>query len=309
MPQSQALSPFSDRPRGTGRRERRRQEARDRIYNAAIELFLEQGYERTTMDEIGNRADVARTTVFNYYPKKSAFLDEWAARRRAKVADSLRQHHLDDKPIGVVLENYMLLFAQLNEEHRTQATELMPAAITFGNVLNDPPLAETVADYIRLAQERGQVWAEVDAGQAGLMLAYDLLCDTDELVCPRAAKLRPRRGPHQRRPADAARPRSGPGLSSRRRECAHLRAREPGQESHRRSAPVSNPNPRPPSTNGQALSADSIHARDADCQDALNLARQCAIQFLSGPRHPARCRHSPSVPHLIGDLPMRGVSD
>ncbi len=123
------------------------------------------------MDEIGNRADVARTTVFNYYPKKSAFLDEWAARRRAKVADSLRQHHLDDKPIGVVLENYMLLFAQLNEEHRTEATELMPAAITFGNVLNDPPLAETVADYIRLAQERGQVWAEVDAGQAGLMLA------------------------------------------------------------------------------------------------------------------------------------------
>ena len=123
------------------------------------------------MDDIGNRADVARTTVFNHYPRKAAFLDEWAARRRAKVASALRRSHLNDKPIAVVLENYLQLFAELNEEHRAEAQELMPAAIASGNVLNNPPLAETVANYIRRAQKRGEVRAEVDAGQAGLMLA------------------------------------------------------------------------------------------------------------------------------------------
>ena len=158
-------------PQTAGRRERRRREVRDRLYDSAIELFLEQGYESTTMDEIANRADVARTTVFNHYARKSAFLDEWAARRRAKVAANLRQHHLNDKPIDVVLENYMQLFAELNEEHRAEAKELMPAAIAAGNVLNDPPLAGTVANYIRRAQKRGQVRADVDPGQAGLMLA------------------------------------------------------------------------------------------------------------------------------------------
>ena len=162
--------PRAENPSG-GRRERRRQEIRDRLYESAITLFLEQGYERTTMDDIGNRADVARTTVFNHYPRKSAFLDEWAARRRSQVAARLHRSHLDDKPIAVVLENYLQLFAELNEEHRAEAKELMPAAIAWGNVLNNPPLAETVADYIRRAQQRGEVRAEVDAGQAGLMLA------------------------------------------------------------------------------------------------------------------------------------------
>ncbi len=154
-----------------GRRERRRREIRDRLYETAIELFLEQGYERTTMDDIGNRADVARTTVFNHYPRKSEFLSEWGSRRRAKVAAALRQRHLDDQPIDVVLESYMQLMAELNEEHRAETRELMSAALAYDGSLNNPPLAGTLANYIRRAQKRGQVRAGVDPDQAGLMLA------------------------------------------------------------------------------------------------------------------------------------------
>ena len=154
-----------------GRRERRRREIRDRLYETAIELFLEQGYERTTMDDIGNRADVARTTVFNHYPRKSEFLHEWGARRRSTVAAALRQRHLNDKPIDVILETYMQLMAEVNEEHRAETQELMGVAIAYDGALNNPPLAATFANYIRRGQKRGQVRADVDPDQAGLMLA------------------------------------------------------------------------------------------------------------------------------------------
>jgi TetR/AcrR family transcriptional regulator, cholesterol catabolism regulator len=59
-----------------GRRERKKQEVLLRIRNAAAELFQEKGFEATTVEEIAERADVAKGTFFNYFPRKDALL-EW----------------------------------------------------------------------------------------------------------------------------------------------------------------------------------------------------------------------------------------
>jgi TetR/AcrR family transcriptional regulator, cholesterol catabolism regulator len=59
-----------------GRRERKKQEMLLRIRNAAAELFQEKGFEATTVEEIAERADVAKGTFFNYFPRKDALL-EW----------------------------------------------------------------------------------------------------------------------------------------------------------------------------------------------------------------------------------------
>lgn len=44
------------------------------LEEAAAELFLEQGYARTTVEEIARRAGVSRNTFFNYFPVKSDLL-------------------------------------------------------------------------------------------------------------------------------------------------------------------------------------------------------------------------------------------
>jgi TetR/AcrR family transcriptional regulator, cholesterol catabolism regulator len=59
-----------------GRRERKKQEVLQRIQNAATELFQEKGFEATTVEEMAERADVAKGTFFNYFPRKDALL-EW----------------------------------------------------------------------------------------------------------------------------------------------------------------------------------------------------------------------------------------
>lgn len=62
-------------PQGAiGRRARRRQDVRERIKRAAVELFREKGYEATTVEEIADAADVARGTFFNHFPRKEALL-------------------------------------------------------------------------------------------------------------------------------------------------------------------------------------------------------------------------------------------
>jgi AcrR family transcriptional regulator len=59
-----------------GRRERKKREVRERISDAARQLFLERGFEATTVEQIARSADVAQATFFNYFPSKSAVLGE-----------------------------------------------------------------------------------------------------------------------------------------------------------------------------------------------------------------------------------------
>ena len=42
----------------------------DRLVDAAFELFVERGYDQTTVDDIAERAKVSRTTFFRTYRSK-----------------------------------------------------------------------------------------------------------------------------------------------------------------------------------------------------------------------------------------------
>ena len=53
---------------------RPRVSSRDTIEEAAAELFLEQSYAGTTIDEITQRAGVSRATFFNYFASKGDLL-------------------------------------------------------------------------------------------------------------------------------------------------------------------------------------------------------------------------------------------
>ncbi|WP_055523670.1 TetR/AcrR family transcriptional regulator [Streptomyces graminilatus] len=154
-----------------GRRERKRQQVRDRLYAAALHLFVAQGYEATTMDQIAETADVARATVFNHFSQKVGFLEEWGARRRARVNEILGSQHAEDLPVGDGLRRYLKEMAELNVASRTETTVLMDASARYGRLLQDASLEIELARIVEQGQQRGEIRADVDCDQAGQLLA------------------------------------------------------------------------------------------------------------------------------------------
>jgi AcrR family transcriptional regulator len=76
-------------------RQRKRNELYDRIVRVGFRLFLELGYETTTIDMIAKEADISRRTFFHYFPSKEDVLFtvkgefEWMKEAAAQCADDV----------------------------------------------------------------------------------------------------------------------------------------------------------------------------------------------------------------------------
>jgi AcrR family transcriptional regulator len=82
-------------PVGMGLREIKVARTRDLLVETALRLFLEQGYEQTTMEQIAERAEVGTSTLYRYFPSKDLLILDRIA-RSLDFAAQLRERPLDE---------------------------------------------------------------------------------------------------------------------------------------------------------------------------------------------------------------------
>jgi AcrR family transcriptional regulator len=161
-----------DTPAPPGRRERKKLETKDRIVECAVALFASRGYDSTTMDDIGERADVARATVFNHFARKEDIVFEWIARRRAEMAKILDGSEQETTDTATRLRQAFRALAHVYEDDPTTGRAMVHAFLRVGGALqaqtSDAPAL--FADTIRAGQEQGDISPDVDPTRAGLVL-------------------------------------------------------------------------------------------------------------------------------------------
>jgi AcrR family transcriptional regulator len=94
-----SLSPTPEEParvaprrkRGAGARERRRLETRERIVDAAADLFAARGFDAVSVMEIARTAGVVEKTVFNHFPVKEGLVFEGDPPIRAALLAAVRR--------------------------------------------------------------------------------------------------------------------------------------------------------------------------------------------------------------------------
>lgn len=62
------------------RMERKKEDMRQKIISQAMKLFREQGLNATTMEQIAAEVDIAKGTLYSYFPVKEAILNEYIRR-------------------------------------------------------------------------------------------------------------------------------------------------------------------------------------------------------------------------------------
>jgi len=147
------------------RRERKKEETRRRIFEAAIALFREKGFEATTVDEITEKADVGRGTFFNYFPRKEAVLAFLSEDRLAVAEENAQALLAEARPARAKIIDLYLFASDAWAEDR----EL--SQYVFGEWLRrvfaptaDVELGWRRLMYALLAQGRdsGELRADVD---------------------------------------------------------------------------------------------------------------------------------------------------
>lgn len=65
---------------GSRRMERKKEETKQKIITVSMDLFKKQGFDATTMEQIAEEVDIAKGTLYNYFPVKEAILNGFIQR-------------------------------------------------------------------------------------------------------------------------------------------------------------------------------------------------------------------------------------
>jgi AcrR family transcriptional regulator len=77
--------------RQVSRRERKKQATRLTIINVAMDLFKQQGFHNTAMEQIAERSDVSKATLYKYFAVKEAIIAAYWQEEVKNSRDALQR--------------------------------------------------------------------------------------------------------------------------------------------------------------------------------------------------------------------------
>ncbi len=159
-----------EKPEGV--RERKRRETLARIADTGLKLFLENGYEATTLDAIAEASGISRRTFFYYFKSKE---DVLLARQDAGFELALRSAILacapDQRPFAAVRECLLLTASQYENEQSSLVDRLM----TSTEALRTRKDARFVEMERRLVDALAEVWSSPEVRSELEMVAMSAM--------------------------------------------------------------------------------------------------------------------------------------
>ena len=147
------------------RREINKKKCRARILRASRRLFSSKGYESTTIEDVAEKAEISKTTLYNYFPNKDSLLigiaEEELDQIRHLISHDLKDVENAVEKIRRVLEVFVLDSIPYISLSRK---------ITYLNSCEESPMFATRMDMIEIfhslvleAQAQGTFCSDIDA--------------------------------------------------------------------------------------------------------------------------------------------------
>ena len=172
----------------TGLRERKKSKLRDQLKQHAIRLFVEQGYDATTVEQIAEQAEVSPRTFFRYFANKEDLLFDDDL--DPQLIASFRAQEAQLSVVSALRNSLRTVFMQVSEvqrlyEQQRHAIMLATPELQVRNghelIRNIELLAGLIAE--RTHQQTGDLAVRTLAGAlAGVIIAAHMEVDKDPSI-------------------------------------------------------------------------------------------------------------------------------
>jgi AcrR family transcriptional regulator len=158
------------------------------ILDAAAQVIIRQGYDKTTMSDIADEAGVSRGTVYLHFKGKEEIFDALIRHEVLQYMDSWLQHIEADPRGGTIggiyravlyaINSRPLMAAVMRRDRRVMGSYLRKPSSPFASMQS----ASLATGFLQALQDAGTVRKDVDAAVMSHimdMLAYGLITIND----------------------------------------------------------------------------------------------------------------------------------
>lgn len=158
------------RPPQVNRRERRRVEIRDRLFQAALQLFAERGFLETTVADITEAADVGKGTFFNYFPTKEHVLATFGEERIAMIERAFKEARSSNEPVLRAIHDLLTNLADAYSGNAALLRAIYAAHASCPDVRAELQKRmhrgrQLMTRMFQLAQERGEIRRDISPAE------------------------------------------------------------------------------------------------------------------------------------------------
>jgi AcrR family transcriptional regulator len=149
-----------------GRRQRKKQLTRDALIQAAIELFVAQGYEHTAVREITDAVDVSERTFFRYFASKEDLVLSFTRDGMTAFAEELACRPPEEEPFAAARAAFLASLRRL-----ASAEGDLPPHLTVMRLIESTPVL--LAAQLRFIHDHDEEIIQALAEREGVDPATD----------------------------------------------------------------------------------------------------------------------------------------
>src|ERR1700730_11729474 len=152
------------------RRQRRSADIRERLFQAALDLFARKGFAETTVEDITNAADLGKGTFFNYFPSKDHILLAFGEMQLGKLQEAVNTARRRNEPMPEFLRALGVRMTQEPTRNPAIIRALLQAFLSTTRVREAMiDMQERVqalhTQMIQLGQDRGEIRSALPAAE------------------------------------------------------------------------------------------------------------------------------------------------
>jgi AcrR family transcriptional regulator len=153
------------------RTQKRQKETKERIFRVAMELFIKNGFENTTVFDITEAADIGKGTFFSYFPTKESVFKQLGEMTMEMMSATADEGIKAKQPIPLILKNTIAASANWHEANKPITQQMVRINVSMEpNTPNKRRFLDLLKNLILIGQENGELNKEVNAQDAALVL-------------------------------------------------------------------------------------------------------------------------------------------